>query len=147
MGIGTPLLLDDFAFRTATPYVDLPTRVGIDLAVAPSTSTSVNDAIATFSGVQFDDGKVYTVFANGIVGDMTNPFKLTVTDAARTSSTDANNVDLNVFHGSPGAPAVDVGVRGLGNVIENLAYDEFSGYLGVPGDNYYFEIRGRQPVL
>ena len=135
------LLLDDFAFRTATPFIFLPADVAISLVIAPGTSTSVNDAIATFDGVTFENGRTYNVIANGIVGNASFPFKLKVTDHARESSSDANNVDLNIFHGSPGAPSVDVGVRGLGNVLEGLAYDEFSGYLGVPGDNYYFEIR------
>ncbi|MDZ4679839.1 MAG: DUF4397 domain-containing protein, partial [Saprospiraceae bacterium] len=45
------LLLDDFVFRTATPFVDLPAGIEIDLAVAPGNSTSVNDAIATFDNI------------------------------------------------------------------------------------------------
>ena len=39
------LLLDNFAFRTATPFVTVPAGVTLNIGVAPSTSTSANDTI------------------------------------------------------------------------------------------------------
>lgn len=42
------LLLNDFTFRSATPFIDVPANVVLSIAVAPGTSTSVSDAIATF---------------------------------------------------------------------------------------------------
>lgn len=52
------LALDDFAFRTATPYIDLPADNQIEIAVAPSNSTGVGDAIATFP-ITLTSGETY----------------------------------------------------------------------------------------
>ncbi|MCB0663206.1 MAG: DUF4397 domain-containing protein, partial [Saprospiraceae bacterium] len=134
------LLLDNFAFRTATPYVDIPAGVMIDLAVAPATSMSADDAIANFD-VMFEDGKTYTVIANGVVGNPATPFKLSVYDAAREAATDAGNVDILAFHGSPDAPPVDVNAFFVGNLLSNFAYDNFSnGYISVPANKYYLGL-------
>jgi hypothetical protein len=137
---GDELLLDDFAFRTATPFTFLPAGVDITLGVAASNSTSSADAIATFD-VNLTNGSEYLVIANGILGDAANPFGLAITDMARSSATDASQVDLITFHGSPGAPAVDVDVRGVGNVISDLSFGNFTDYLSVAPGEYYLDIR------
>jgi hypothetical protein len=130
------LLLDDFVFRTATPFVDLPAGIEIDLAVAPGNSTSVNDAIATFENIVLDETKTYVIAAGGIVGDNDFPFTLQVTDAGLEAS-GSDFVQVNVLHGSPGAPNVDVAVRGGGDLVnEPWPYGDFSGYLGVPAGLY-----------
>jgi hypothetical protein len=121
-------------FRGATPFLDVPAGTDIEVAVAVNPSNDVNDAIATFDLGQLTDGGTYIVIANGIVGDGANPFDLAVTDMARSSATDEAQVDLITFHGSPGAPAVDVDVRGVGNVISDLSFGNFTDYLSVaPG--------------
>ena len=48
------LLLDNFVFRTATPFIDVPAGVDINIGIAPAGSTSSADAIANFP-VQFED--------------------------------------------------------------------------------------------
>lgn len=135
-------LLDDFAFRTATPFVDVPADVAIDIAVALGNSTSVADALVTFEDIVFNNGQTYVVFANGIVGDNDFPFGLAVNGLANSSGTTDDLVDINVFHGSPGAPNVDVDARLVGNLIQDLAYGDFTnGYLTVPADDYYLDVR------
>lgn len=136
------LLLNDFEFRTATPFIDIPADTPIDIAVASGTSTSVADAIATFEDLAFDAFRAYVVIANGIVGDPDFPFNLEVNDVANAEGTTQDRVDINVFHGSPGAPAVDVDARMVGNLLRNLSYGEFSnGYLTVAAEEYYLDVR------
>lgn len=136
---GNSLLVNDFVFRTATPFIDVPADRNIAISVAPGTSQSVADAIASFN-VNFDDTKTYSVIANGIVGNPTNPFTLVVSDAARETSA-AGSVAINVFHGSPGAPAVDVAERLAGTLFGNLSYGTFGNYVVVPADEYYLDIK------
>lgn len=137
--VNDDLLLDDFAFQTATPFVEVPTNVELTIGVAPSTSTSAADAIATFP-VTFEDGKKYIAVANGLI-TAEPAFNLDVFDMGQTEAGEAGNFDLAVNHGSPDAPAVDIAARGIGNVIENLSYTEFAGYLPLPADSYILDVK------
>ncbi|MFM8374152.1 MAG: DUF4397 domain-containing protein, partial [Bacteroidota bacterium] len=65
---GNDLLLDNFAFRTATPFIDVPAGVQINIGVAGENSTSSADAIANFP-VEFEAGRTYVVVAGGVVGN------------------------------------------------------------------------------
>jgi hypothetical protein len=134
------ILLNDFVFRTATPFVDLPTGTPISVAVAPGNSTSVNDAIATFP-VTFDAGKVYIVTASGIVGNATTPFTLIPDPGARTIASNPAKVDVSVLHGAPDAPAVDVEAVGVGNIITGLAYGQFTPYLSLDPGVYDLAVK------
>ncbi|HKK78837.1 MAG TPA: DUF4397 domain-containing protein, partial [Phaeodactylibacter sp.] len=136
-----PPQLTGLAYREATSFVTLPSGVDVDIAVAPSPSSSVDDAIATFSLGQLAAGEAYTVIANGIVGDVDFPFNLEVNAGALTSGESANAVDVNVFHGSPGAPNVDVNTLFNGPLVGDLPYATFTpGYLGVPTGTYVLNI-------
>ena len=60
------LALNDFAFRTATPFIDVPAGVDINIGVAPGNSGSVNDTLKNFV-VNFASGGTYIAIANGVV--------------------------------------------------------------------------------
>jgi Domain of unknown function (DUF4397)/Secretion system C-terminal sorting domain len=128
-------LLDNFAFRTATPYISVPAGVDLNIGVGGATSASVRDTIVNFK-VKLDSGKTYVAIAYGVVGSATAPFRLAVTDAGREKSADANNVDINFFHGSPDAPTVDI-LAG-GNVLFNdRSFGHFDTYKSVPANATY----------
>lgn len=137
---GNTLLLDDFAFRTATPFVDLPADRDIQLGVAPAGSTSAADAIATFSA-SFMEDNAYAITAVGVVGDPGRPFTVVVDANAREAAADPGKVDFNVLHGSPDAPAVDIDVVGVGNIVPNLSYPEQTAYLSVDPASYLIQVR------
>jgi hypothetical protein len=137
----TDLLIDNFEYRTATPFIFVPAEVDITLGIAGENSSSSNDAIATFD-VNLENGKTYIVTASGIVGDPTTPFTLVVNDAGQEAAANPDNVDIAVLHGATDAPAVDVDAVFLAdNVIQNLAYGEFTPYLGLAPDKYDFAVR------
>ncbi|HNM25727.1 MAG TPA: DUF4397 domain-containing protein, partial [Saprospiraceae bacterium] len=132
------LALDDFTFRSATPFLDLPAFLPLTLEIAPGNSASAADAIASFN-VSFEEGKTYAVTASGVVGG-TPAFTL-ITDDAAQETAPAGQVALNVLHGSPDAPPVDVVVRTGDKIVSNLAYGEFTPYLTVPAGIYYLDIK------
>ncbi len=131
---GTAKLLDNFAYRTATPYIDVPAGVTIPIGVALGTSASSADAIATFP-VQFAANSTYVVVATGIVGG-TPGFDLKVFDMGKETTANAANVGILFFHGSPDAPTVDV-VTGGSPIINDVSYGQFQGYLEVPANATY----------
>jgi hypothetical protein len=135
------LLVDDFAFRTATGFVELPAGLPLDIGVAPANSTSAADTIANFSFATLAADENYIVTAAGLVGDPTNPFTLQIYAGARDEAAVAGNVDILALHSSPGAPAVDIDARTVGNLVSDLSYGEYAGYLEVPADLYFLDIR------
>ena len=43
------MAVDDFNYRTATPFLNLPSGVPINVGVAPGSSTSANDTLVNFT--------------------------------------------------------------------------------------------------
>ena len=112
------LLLDDFAFRAATPFIDAPANQEIVVGVAPKTSSSASDIIASFP-FNLMAGEKYIAIANGVLDPSSfaeNPdgrstgFNIWVKAMAREMGTD-NNVDFFILHGSSDAPAVNATLR------------------------------------
>ncbi|NRA50415.1 MAG: DUF4397 domain-containing protein, partial [Phaeodactylibacter sp.] len=128
-------------FRAATEFLPVPAGADIEVDVAVSPSNSADDAIATFNLGALAVDVNYTVIATGIVGDMDTPFDLAVNANARTSSAMMGMVDLNVYHGSTNAPAVDVDARTVGTLVPNLSYGEFTDYLSVAPGAYFLDVR------
>lgn len=133
------LLLDNFAFRTASPFVDAPAGSQFTIGIAPANSTSSSQAIATFPVTLNGNGK-YIVIANGIVSSSgyspNKPFNLYVYPTAREVANSTSTTDVLVFHGSTDAPTVDVVATGNGLLVDDLSYTEFAGYLSLPTNNY-----------
>ncbi|MFN4257075.1 MAG: DUF4397 domain-containing protein, partial [Saprospiraceae bacterium] len=137
---GNTLLINDFDFRTATPFIDVPADRSIGLGVAPANSQSASDALAVLPAT-FASGKTYVAIAAGVLAGAPG-FNLFINENAREAATDAGNVDVAVFHGSPDAPAVDVDAAFVANnVVSNLAFGQFTDYLGLPADLYDLAIR------
>lgn len=145
--VGTMKAFDDFAFQTASPFVDLPAGIPLAIGIAPGTSTSAADVIATFT-VTLDANGTYQAIANGVLtpGSFApNPdgktigFNLFALPNARTSGERDSLVDIRVFHGATDAPAVDVSTVGT-KLIPNLGYGQYSTYLQVPENVYTLDI-------
>ncbi len=139
------LLIPNFEFRTASPFVDAPAGVEIDLSVAPPNSTSVADAIYT-AAVTLTSNETYIVVADGIVSgsgyNPPQPFGLQVYPMGREAATDPANTDVLVHHGSTDAPTVDVVETGVGAgiIVDDISYTEFQGYLELPTADYTIQI-------
>lgn len=137
------ILLDDFAFRTASPFIDAPAGLPLTISIAPGNSTSADDSIYTID-TMFEDGETYIVVANGIVSatgySPATPFNLYVYAMGREEASTTGNTDILVFHGATDAPTVDVTAQGAGTLINDISYSDFDGYLELPTNNYTISI-------
>jgi len=140
------ILVPDFMFRTATPFVELPAGVDIEIAIAPGTSMSVEDALATYT-YKLESGETYAIVANGLLSSegFSNfeAFDLYVKPMAQMMAMEEGNTDVLVFHGATDAPTVDIfesAVLGV-TAVDDLMYGEFQGYLELPTDNYVLEVQ------
>jgi len=144
--INGALAVDDFAFRTATAFLDLNSNVANAIAIAPGNSTDVNNSIATFT-YTLDRNETYVVVANGIVSasgySPATPFNLYVYTPGREAASTTGNTDVLVFHGATDAPTVDVveTLVGAGTIVDDLSYGEFSDYLELSTNNYEVQVR------
>jgi len=146
--INDTLTLDNFAFRTATPFIDVPAGVTLNIGVAPGNSGSVNDTIRNFP-VQFEEGETYVAVANGVVdptGFAPNPdgrdiaFTIFAKDGIRESGYSNNKVDFIVLHGSTDAPTVDVIARNVATIVDDAAYSDLTDYIRVWANNYILDV-------
>lgn len=132
-------LLDSFTYRSATPFIDAPAGVPLEIGVAPHPSNDPSEIIATFDAILAPD-ETYVAIATGIVGDMTTPFDLKVINPAQEVSTDPANVDFTIYHGSTDAPTVDILARGVATLADDLSYGENTDYLSIPAIGYIVDV-------
>jgi len=140
------ILLDNFKFRTAAPFIDAPAGVALKIDIAPASSSSSAESIYTVSPT-LAEGETYVIVANGIVSPSGyNPapaFALNVFAQGRETASNSSNTDILVNHGSPDAPTVDVVETSVpaGTVINDISYPSFtSGYLELPTADYVLNV-------
>ncbi len=92
---------------------------------------------AAEAGTSFEAGQRYLTIATGLLGDTTNPFQLA--SYAEEFDLDSDDPRLRLVHASPDAPAVDVGILNVENVVNpvlvsNVSFPAASAASGlVPG--------------
>ncbi|WP_240032217.1 DUF4397 domain-containing protein [Psychroflexus aestuariivivens] len=142
------LALDDFEFRTATEFIELPAGVEIDIDIAPSTSADVTESIYTMSTTLAED-EMYTIVANGVLDPTqfdssvnTIDFVLDVFTGSLEVSGDPAETDVLVHHGSPDAPTVDIVETSVpaGILVDDISYSEFDGYLNLASGDYTIDV-------
>ena len=140
------LLIDDFAFRTASPFVDAPAGTEFTITIAPANSASKDDGIWS-KAYTLEENETYIIIASGIVSasgyDPATAFDLYVYGMGREAAETAGKTDVLVFHGSTDAPMVDVvEVKvGAGTVVDDISYGEYQGYLSLDPAVYSLQIQ------
>jgi hypothetical protein len=134
--VGSVKAIEDFAYRTATPFNALPAGIAATLVLAPANSSSIAD---TISGTSIPIGTltsgtnyILMVYGQGSVS--------LVSPALTASPNGAGTAALSFFHGGDDAPAVDVNVRGGGTLFDNVEFGDFDGYFGVNTATYVVDV-------
>lgn len=140
--VNDALLLNDFAFRSATPYVTVPS--GVDLKVDITAANAPNNQAPVFTTIaNLADNTSYVAIAAGDPLASVGPtaFGLAVSALGRQSAQVPGNAEFLVFHGAPDAPAVDVVARGVGTLVDDIAFRSFAGdYLSVAPASYTLDV-------
>lgn len=144
--INDVLALDNFAFRTATPFLDLPAGVPVSIDVLPSTSTSSASPLYTLNAT-LTANETYILVANGIVSpsgySVAPNFAINVYAQGKETATVGTNTDVLVNHGSPDAPTVDVVETSVpaGTIVNDISFPQFQGYLQLGTADYVLDVR------
>lgn len=144
--LNNTLAIDDFNYRTATSFLDLPSNTPVDITIQPSNSVDTTSGLFRQT-VNLDSNQTYIVIANGIISasgySPSTPFGLDIIANGReTSANGATETDVLVYHGSTDAPNVDVNETSVpaGQLVDDIAYSEFDGYLELSTNDYVLEI-------
>ena len=144
--INGTLAVGDAAFRTASPFSDVPAGIPLSVAIAPGDSTGAGDAFHT-ENITFESGETYVIIAAGIVSltgyDPAPAFSLETFDMGREAAADPTMIDILIHHGSTDAPVFDVfeTAQGLGQVVDNFGFTDYDGYFEYPAADYVIELR------
>lgn len=136
-------VLDDFAYLTATPYMDVYGNTPSEVGIAPANSTSINDTFYSTT-LTFDSAKTYSIIAHGIESD-TNykplvPFMVSSYNNAKEVASSGSVTEILAMHGSTDAPTVDI-VESTNTLFNNIFYGFFSNaYSSVNTQNYIFDL-------
>ncbi|MFW5707814.1 MAG: fasciclin domain-containing protein, partial [Bacteroidota bacterium] len=139
-------LLDNFAFRTATPFIFAPAGELINIGIAPSNSTSWTQSFSV-KQVSLTEDVTYIAVAEGITstsGYSPSPtFDVEVYPIGREFAAQPGNTDVLVVHGATDAPTVDVYETGVGAglIVDDLTYSNVAGYLELETLDYILEVR------
>lgn len=148
------LLIDNFKFRDASAFANVQSGVQVSIVIASADSQDPNDPLwsQTFT---FTDAQSYILVAEGIISasgyDPATPFSMALYTGARELANQPDMIDMLSEHGSTDAPTIDIyetGI-GLGQIVDNLSYGEFDGYLELAPKNFIFEVRdegGTNPI-
>jgi hypothetical protein len=131
--------LEGVEYTQATPYLDLPSGLGLDVSFLASGNST---PLVTFEDITLTEGNAFVAMAHGVTapGNFNSSvngniaFTLSAV-AGKTISNSPTNVDVLAFHGSTDAPTVNVGVSIGGSVAGTLTipYGEFTnGYTTLP---------------
>jgi hypothetical protein len=147
-GTAAVLLLNNFAFRTASPFIDVPTAQVVTLSIAPPTSTSVASALANFTYNLAPTSK-YQLIASGILSPLgyspsssTVPFGLVANANVRERALVNSNTDVLIFHGATDAPIVNIVSPPSTTLASALTYSNYNaaGYNALPTANYTVNV-------
>lgn len=142
--VNNVLTIDNFAFRTATPFQDVPAGVNVVVSVAPSASSSSAEAFYT-NTYNFPVSSKNILVASGVTGAgfQANPnarpiaFEIFHHNAGKEAANDPATIELNSLHGTTDLPVIDV-FAGVIKIANNLGYGDFSGYdPTTPASNTY----------
>ncbi|MEO1076398.1 MAG: DUF4397 domain-containing protein [Bacteroidota bacterium] len=145
--INGDLAIDDFVFRTATPFLDLPAGVELLIDVAPGTSASAEETLGTFP-FTLEEGVNYRLIATGVLDptafsmnpdEVPTAFTL-LAEAEAATTVEEGSVGFSINHGSPDAPTVDIEARGVTTLV-TAAFTDISGLITVPEADYIIDVK------
>lgn len=135
------LVLNDIAFRNASPFVDVPAGLPLQIGIAPSTSTSPADIIFKET-VTLESGKTYIAAASGTVYNPATPFQLRIDENAREAATDPGKTDIKILHGALNTPTVDIDTWLQHDLlVDSLIYGRYSDYISLAPGVYDLSVR------
>lgn len=134
------VVLPAFAYRTATPYLDVPAGTPLTIELTPVGGPTAGDQVESVE-VELEAGETYVAAAYGTFDpDDEYPFGVSLFSPAQENS-ESGHVALSFFHGANGVGAVDVMHSGSA-LFSGAAYGTFADFVDFPASDYEIGIPG-----
>ncbi|MCK4631751.1 MAG: T9SS type A sorting domain-containing protein, partial [candidate division Zixibacteria bacterium] len=141
-------MLTDFAFRSATPFMDIPSDMELLFQFAPAPSSSVGEAVAQFTFVA--PGLTTDASYIGMLGGLVEPsafapnpdgrltdFVIFTKEAAKMTGDGSGAFDFFIQHGLTDGVQYDMTIQGEGSpLVTNLAYGDMTAYTSRAAEGY-----------
>lgn len=139
------ILIDDFDFMSASPYIDAPAGSTIELSICAPNSVDTVGAIFK-KAFTLVDGETYAVVASGGLAETgATAFDLRAyVGQEMATNQGAGEVSLNIIHGAYDAPAVDIYEVQIpaGLLLPDLSFGEdIGGYPSLPALDFDVQVR------
>lgn len=146
--VNDTLWLDNFSYKAATPFVDIPANTQVAVTARPKTNFNI---ILASQYINATEGERFILLLQGITGSgfANNPdvdaadktIDFYVFTGAKEQSASPNTAELLIAHGSTDAQKVDFNLPGLATICDNISYGSFNtGYTSLPPTNYTIDI-------
>ncbi len=138
-----PAALTGVSFRSATSFLTLDNANPVFVSIRVAGASVSTPPVFSQSFTLADNSKniLIAVGDPGAAATAATKFQLLATTSARTTAATVGNVEFLVVHGSPDAPPVDVKARGVGTLVNDIAYPTIdSKYLSVAPANYTLDV-------
>ncbi|MBK8845575.1 MAG: DUF4397 domain-containing protein [Bacteroidetes bacterium] len=143
----TLLLVDNFPYHSATPFIALAANVEFEVGIAPKNSVDSNDIFLNRK-VTLENGKSYVAMASGMVDTSNfalNPdgrtiaFDVWLHDGFREKSTQAGNFDFRTLHATTDLGAIDIAAQSITILNNDIKYSDVDNYVSLPAGQYLFD--------
>lgn len=145
--VNDQIAYESLNFREATMFDPVPAGVDLSIEIAPA-GAGIENALDPIA-VTLDESESYIAVASGVLASSgftnTADFSLELFTGGKANSANENGVELNVHHGAPDAPNVDIYLEQTGSVdpaVSNLAYSDFTGYVPFASNDETIGIAG-----
>ena len=134
-------LRETFAYQTATPFMDVPSGLPLDMDVVVKDPWSSNPDVAL--NLQFEPSKTYIVVLQGTFDESDSyPVEFTVFEGGREEGTQNDKVDMLFVRGAPDIPVPrDLITDGGILVADDVGYGDFGAdYFSLPAGSFVLNV-------
>lgn len=143
--LNNTLLIDNFQYKQASPYIDAPAMEAFDLVITSPDAMDTTNAIFRKTFTLMSETAYTVVASGGLAESGSTAFDIRAYGGLESANNmDAQEVSVNIIHSSYDAPEVDIYEVQIpaGMLVDDLAFGEDLGtYINLPATDFDVQVR------
>lgn len=148
--LNNTLLLDNFNYKEASPYIDAPAMEAFDLVITAPDAMDTTNAIFRKTFTLMSETAYTVVASGGLAESGSSAFDLRAYGGLESANNmDSGEVSVNIIHSSYDAPMVDIFEVQIpaGLLVDDLSFGEgLDSYVNLPATDFDVQIRTQEGV-